>query len=77
MRYWYDWKPEDAPSEARKSEYSAGREGGEHVPGLVQLRHDARHAREHLERGLQVGGGDVIARRGELVDHELQPQLGA
>jgi hypothetical protein len=61
---------------AAKGRVLGRRERREHVPGLVQLRHDARHPREHLERRLQVVGSNVIARCGELVDHQLQPELG-
>ena len=38
---------------------------------------NARHARQHLERRLQVVVANVVARRGELVDGELHPQLGS
>ena len=76
MRYWKDWKPDGVAERAAERRVLGGRQRGEHVPRLVELGHDARDAREHLERRLQVVAADVVARRGELVDHELHPQLG-
>jgi hypothetical protein len=54
-----------------------GRQGRENIPRLVQLGHDARHAREHLESPLQVVLAHALARGLELVNHELHPQLGS
>ena len=48
----------------------------QHVPGLDQLRLDARHPRQHLERRLQVVRDDPLPRRAQLVHHQLEPQLG-
>jgi hypothetical protein len=53
-----------------------GRERREHVPRLVELRHDPRDAREHLECRLQVVAAHVADGGAQLVDHELHPQLG-
>jgi MFS family permease len=52
------------------------RQRRQHVPGLDQLRLDARHPGGHLEGRGEVVGADPLARRLELVQRQLQPQLG-
>jgi hypothetical protein len=47
----------------------------QHVPRLHQLLLNARHARQHLERRPQVIAPNVLARRGQLVQAQLHPQL--
>ena len=50
-------------------------ECGQHVPGLVELRHDPRHAREHLERRLKIVPAHLDGGGAKLVDDEFHPQL--
>ena len=47
----------------------------EHVPRMHQLLEDARHARQHLEGRWQIGRRDGPARRFQLVQGQLHPQL--
>ena len=46
-----------------------------HVPGVHQLLHDPAHASEHLECAAELVVGNAGDRRGELVQHQLHPQL--
>ena len=48
----------------------------QHAPLLEQLALDLLHAREDLEAGREIVALDVYDGRGELVDHQLHPQLG-
>jgi hypothetical protein len=57
-------------------EVFARRQGGQHVPCLDELRHDAANARQHLEGRRQVVVSDMSDRRLELVNGQLHPQLG-
>jgi hypothetical protein len=52
-----------------------GREGLEHRPLLEELALDLLHARQDLEARREAVGLDVHDRGGELMDHELHPQL--
>jgi hypothetical protein len=58
------------------SQIVGGGKRREHVPGLDQLRLDARDAREHLERRLEIVGDDLRPRCAQLVYDQLEPQLG-
>ena len=51
------------------------RHGGQHVPGVHQLVHDARHPRQHLEGGRQFAAAEVAAHGVQFVQHQFQPQL--
>ncbi|MCY1307809.1 hypothetical protein D9M70_577670 [compost metagenome] len=53
----------------------AGRHRAQHVPGAVQLLEDARHARQHLEGGLQPVVADRADCGVDLVQRELHPEL--
>src|SRR5215469_3041600 len=69
-------KARGAAERAAEIEIFARRQGREHVPGLDELRHDARDPRQHLECGREIVGADMRHRRLELVNDELQPKLG-
>src|SRR5438270_10343889 len=45
------------------------------VPRLVELRHDARHARQHLERGLQLVAANLGHRRDDERSEEHTSEL--
>lgn len=51
-------------------------ERGQHIPGLDDLRLNARDAGEHLEGRLQIIGGNAGHGRGDLVVHQLHPEFG-
>ena len=53
-----------------------GRERLEHRPLLEELPLDLLHAREDLEAGREAVGAHMADCGGELVDHELHPELG-
>ena len=42
---------------------------------MHQLFHDARHARQHFERGVEIVRLHTGPRRVQFVQHELHPQL--
>ena len=50
-------------------------QGAEHRPLLGQLELDLLHSRRALERRVQVVGPHRIARRAQLVEHQLEPEL--
>ncbi|KDB52856.1 hypothetical protein X805_15900 [Sphaerotilus natans subsp. natans DSM 6575] len=52
------------------------RHRGQHIPGVDQLFHDLGDAGQHLERRLQFVARDGADRGGQLVQHQLHPQLG-
>jgi hypothetical protein len=74
-RYWKDWKPEDERQVGPDRAVFGRRHGGQHVPGMHQLVHDARHPRQHLEGRRQVAGADVGAHGLQFVQHQLDPQF--
>ena len=47
----------------------------QHVPRMHQLLHDAAHPRHHLERAAELVVAHRGHRGGQLVQHELHPQL--
>ena len=75
-RNWCDCKPEAGPEHVAELHVLGRRERLQHRPLLEQLALDLLHAREDLEAGRERVGLHVRDRRGELVDHQLHPQLG-
>lgn len=67
---------------ARIAEHAAelrvlgGRQRREHRPLLGQRLLDVLDPRDALQRGGELVGAQIGARRSELVEHELEPQLG-
>ena len=51
------------------------RHGGQHVPCVHQLFHDARHPSQGLESRSRTIGRHVFDGRAEFVQHQLHPQL--
>jgi hypothetical protein len=49
--------------------------GGQHIPGVHQLLHDAADARQHLEGLGQAVGGHALVGGLQLVQRQLHPQL--
>ena len=52
-----------------------GCHGGQHIPGVHQLLHDAADAGELLERIGQLVGRNILHGRLQLVQHQLHPQF--
>jgi len=51
------------------------RHGGQHVPGVDELFHDARDAGQHLDGLVQAVRRDVGDGRFQFVQHQLHPEL--
>ena len=75
-RYWYDWKPDDVPRKLRNSAYSRRGQRGQHRPLLGEAALDVLDPGQALERRAQLVGGELPLHRAQLVQHQLEPQLG-
>ena len=75
-RYCQDWKPEEVDEEAAELGVLGGGERGQHRPLLGQRLLDVLDPGEALERGREVVGPQQVAGRAQLVQHQLEPELG-
>ena len=64
------------PEIVAKGQVVRGRHGGEHIPGLNDLRLDARHPAQGLESHRRPIAANAVKGSVQLVNHELEPQLG-
>ena len=73
-RNWCDCSPRRGPARCERARIPAGQRL-EHRPLLEELALHLLHPGEDLEARDEQVGLHVLDRRGELVDHELHPQL--